>query len=58
MILDHDNLSRSPLLIFYAEEIDAIRALLLRSDWRCAVTARMREFLESPGVIKYLESKQ
>jgi len=47
-----------PLLIFDAEEIDAMRAMLLRSDWRCAVTARMREFLESPGVTKHLESKR
>lgn len=47
----------TPLLIFDAEEINAIRAMLLRSDWRCEVTDRMREFLEIPEVIKYLESK-
>jgi len=58
MILDLVNLPKGPLLIFDAEEINAIRAMLLRSDWRCDVTARMREFLETPEVTRYLESKR
>ena len=56
MILDPVKLSeRQHLLFFDAEEINAIRSMLLRSDWRCAVTDRMREFLETPEVIDHLE---
>jgi hypothetical protein len=58
MILDLDHLPRGPLLIFDAEEINTIRAMLLRSDWRCEVTDRMREFLETPEVIQYRYRKR
>jgi hypothetical protein len=50
--------SATPMIAFDAEEINAIRAMLLRSDWRCEVTARMREFLETPKVIEYLKRKR
>ena len=58
MSLNLVNLPEGPGIIFAAGEINAIRDMLLRSDWRCAVTARMREFLETPVVVKHLESKR
>lgn len=58
MIFATNKLPIGPLLIFDAEEINAIRDMLLRSDWRCEVTDRMREFLETPEVTRYLESKR
>ena len=58
MTLGLTYLPGGPRIIFDAEEINAIRDMLLRSDWRCAITARMRGFLETPEVIEYLESKR
>jgi hypothetical protein len=45
------------LLLFDAEEINNLRSMLLRSDWRCDVTDQMRAFLETPEVVSYLKSK-
>jgi len=46
----------TPVLVFSPEEIANIRCMLRRSDWCCAVTNRMREFLDRPDVVEYLES--
>ena len=58
MIFNSANLPKGPLLIFDAEEINTIRAMLLRSDWRCEVTDQMRGFLESSEVTEHLENKR
>jgi len=57
MILDPLAKPNIPLIIFDPDEINTIRGMLLRSDWRCEVTDRMREFLETPEVVRYLVSK-
>jgi len=46
-----------PVLIFTPEEIANVRHMLRRSDWCCDVTNQMREFLDDPKVIAYLEAK-
>jgi hypothetical protein len=50
--------TKGPLLVFDAEEINATRDMLLRSDWRCEVTDQMLGFLGTPEVIEYLERKR
>ena len=48
----------APSLMFSAEEIANIRCMLRRSDWCCAVTNKMREYLARPEVIEYLENSK
>ena len=50
--------TKGPLLVFDAEEINTIRDMLLRSDWRCEVTDLMQGFLETPEVIEYLDRER
>jgi len=50
-------LKRVPLLVFTPEEIANLRGVMGRSNWCCAVTNKMREYLADPKVAEYLESK-
>jgi hypothetical protein len=55
MVPKGGTLTKVPFLTFSPEEIAQLRGVLRQSTLCCAVTNRMREYLDAPEVIAYLE---
>jgi len=55
MVPENGEMKRVPFLVFSPAEMANLRGVLGRSNWCCAVTNKMREYLEDPDVVAYLE---
>lgn len=52
---ENGKITRAPFLVFSPKEIAQLRCVLGQSNWACAATHKMREYLDDPDVIRYLE---